>query len=36
LRKLGCDCMQGYYFSRPKSCTDVEELLDALPDHLFA
>jgi diguanylate cyclase (GGDEF)-like protein/PAS domain S-box-containing protein len=36
LRKLGCDCMQVYYFSRPKSCTDVEELLDALPDHLFA
>jgi diguanylate cyclase (GGDEF)-like protein/PAS domain S-box-containing protein len=36
LRKLGCDCMQGYYFARPGDAIEVSHLLDEMPAELFA
>ena len=35
LRKLGCDCMQGYYFARPGNVTEVSRLLHEMPAQLF-
>ncbi|MBL8448133.1 MAG: EAL domain-containing protein [Zoogloeaceae bacterium] len=36
LRNLGCDCMQGYFFSRPVDSVATSKLLELLPDQLFA
>lgn len=35
LRGLGCDCMQGYYFSRPVAAGAIAGLLDGMPAELF-
>ena len=36
LRNLGCDCMQGYFFSRPADSTTISKLLAFLPDQMFS
>jgi diguanylate cyclase (GGDEF)-like protein/PAS domain S-box-containing protein len=36
LGKLGCDCMQGYYFARPASAGEISHLLQEIPAQLFA
>ncbi|MDY0013281.1 MAG: EAL domain-containing protein [Rhodocyclaceae bacterium] len=36
LRGLGCDCMQGFYFSRPVDASTVAPLFEGMPAQLFA